>query len=129
MGRDMLGADIRLDYLADATALRGRRFDVVFSSEVIEHVPDPRAFLRELADHLAPGGTLAVTTPSAEIVDRRSSPTVMIAALSPGLHQMLFSAVALEAALREAGFAHVAVEVQTERLVAFASHAPLALGD
>lgn len=39
-------------------------FDRVIASEVLEHVPDDRAALRELARVLRPGGTLAVTVPA-----------------------------------------------------------------
>ncbi len=38
-------------------------FDVVMSTEVIEHTPDPQRALRELARVVKPGGTLIVTTP------------------------------------------------------------------
>jgi len=127
LGRDLLGAEIHLEYLADATALHGRRFDIVYSSEVIEHVPDPAAFLRELAGYLAPGGTLVLTTPRAEFVVPGSPLSTVVAALSPGFHKLLLSAPALGTALRAAGFGHVVVEAEAERLVAFASAAPLAL--
>ncbi len=38
-------------------------FDIVLSTEVIEHTTDPERALRELARVIQPGGTLAVTTP------------------------------------------------------------------
>jgi SAM-dependent methyltransferase len=39
-------------------------FDLVVSSECIEHTPDPRAALSEMARVLAPGGLLVVTSPN-----------------------------------------------------------------
>jgi 2-polyprenyl-3-methyl-5-hydroxy-6-metoxy-1,4-benzoquinol methylase len=39
-------------------------FDVVLSTEVIEHVPRPELAVGELARVLRPGGTLVVTTPN-----------------------------------------------------------------
>ena len=39
-------------------------FDVVISSECIEHVPDPEKALREMVRVLKPGGLIVVTTPN-----------------------------------------------------------------
>jgi SAM-dependent methyltransferase len=125
VGRDMLGVPIHIAHLSDVAALRKRRFEIVFSSEVIEHVADPAVFLEELRAHLAPGGTLVLTTPRAEFIRPESPPGTVHAALSPGFHKLIFSAPALEAALRTAGFVHTLVEAQGERLVAFAADGPL----
>jgi SAM-dependent methyltransferase len=44
-------------------AARGDLFDVVYCSEVLEHVPEPKAFIAAIAKVCAPGGTLFLTTP------------------------------------------------------------------
>lgn len=50
---------------ADAmTADLGQQFDVITAGEIIEHVENPGAMLRNLARHLNPGGRLVVTTPN-----------------------------------------------------------------
>lgn len=41
-----------------------RRFGVVVSSEVIEHLDSPRAFLQQVFELLEPGGYLLLTTPN-----------------------------------------------------------------
>lgn len=41
-----------------------RRFDVVTSFEVIEHVPNPQALLQAAVRHLAPSGILILSTPN-----------------------------------------------------------------
>ncbi|WP_438042788.1 class I SAM-dependent methyltransferase [Sorangium sp. So ce128] len=40
------------------------RFDLVLSSECIEHTPDPQACLRQMAGVLKPGGYLSLSTPN-----------------------------------------------------------------
>jgi len=49
-------------------------FDLVVSSECIEHTPDPRSALSEMARVLAPGGVVVVTTPN-----RLWYPTLLVA--------------------------------------------------
>lgn len=48
-----------------------RAFDAVVSIEVIEHLADPRSYLREAARVLKPGGLFVLSTPN----QLRSSPT------------------------------------------------------
>lgn len=42
--------------------------DCIVASEIIEHVPDPKRFLKELYGLLKPGGKLIVTTPYNELI-------------------------------------------------------------
>jgi SAM-dependent methyltransferase len=39
-------------------------FDVISLSHVLEHVPDPISFLREIAEHLSEGGRILLATPN-----------------------------------------------------------------
>jgi 2-polyprenyl-6-hydroxyphenyl methylase/3-demethylubiquinone-9 3-methyltransferase len=52
--------------VGDTTALPfdDGSFELIISTEVIEHTVDPRVAARELARVLAPGGTLLITTPN-----------------------------------------------------------------
>lgn len=44
-------------------ALAGRRFDIIYMVDVIEHVSDPVGLIQECGKALAPGGVLIVVTP------------------------------------------------------------------
>jgi len=55
---------VRADALALADQFGLECFDVVLSSECIEHTPSPEKALREMARILKPGGRLAVSTPN-----------------------------------------------------------------
>ncbi len=79
-------------------------FDRIIASEVLEHVPDDRAAIAELARVLAPGGQLAVTVPAwlPETVcwtlsDAYHSPIV------EGGHVRIYTEPELRRKLREAG--------------------------
>lgn len=54
-----------LDYVCDITAIpvEAGRFDAVICTEVMEHLPDPVAALKELVRVLKPGGCLLITVP------------------------------------------------------------------
>jgi ubiquinone/menaquinone biosynthesis C-methylase UbiE len=57
----------RVDYVqADAQNMpfKDNSFEIVISCETIEHVPDPRAAVREMYRVCKPGGTLYLTTPN-----------------------------------------------------------------
>ena len=55
----------RIDIVSDITAIPAPdgSFDVVLCTEVLEHVPDPLAALREFARLLKPGGRMILTAP------------------------------------------------------------------
>lgn len=55
----------KLDYVCDITAIPApdASFDAVVCTEVLEHVPDPLAALRELARITAPGGRMLLSAP------------------------------------------------------------------
>ena len=65
------GAGLSIDYrAAELATLAGQRFDLVTSLEVVEHVADPGAFVRGLADAVADDGLLILSTPNRTALSR-----------------------------------------------------------
>jgi len=86
---------------ADAAVL-GEPYDFVVSYDVIEHVPDPREYLRTLVRLVAPQGKLVLSTPNAAelpITDPNHFPVE----LSQPYHRHIFSERALLDFCREEG--------------------------
>ena len=112
--RGTVGAMVEAGELAPdhpATAVQGdalalpfpdATFDRVIASEVLEHIPDDVAAMRELARVLRPGGTMAVTVP-------RCGPEAINWALSdeyhdtPGGHVRIYRRSTLERRLSSTG--------------------------
>ena len=101
--------DFRVGDLLDLD-LPDASFDTVCSFETIEHLPDPDAFLSEMARVLRAGGTLVVSTPNA--------PKTTHAPGNP-FHEVELSAADFERLLR----AHFAsVELYGQRRLQTARH-------
>jgi 2-polyprenyl-3-methyl-5-hydroxy-6-metoxy-1,4-benzoquinol methylase len=62
--RRVFGVDVFTGTLEEFRRGSSRTFDVVLAQDVIEHVPDPRGFLRALYESVAPGGRVIIDTPN-----------------------------------------------------------------
>ncbi len=58
------GQGLAIDYRACGVEEVGGQYDLITALEVIEHVASPIDFLRSLAERLAPGGLLILSTPN-----------------------------------------------------------------
>jgi SAM-dependent methyltransferase len=102
------GLDFRLAPIDGALPLADNAFELVWASEVIEHVADTARWLSEIRRVLVPGGRLLLTTPAHGRLgvalwglERYSQP------LSDHLH--LYTRRSLRAVLGELGFGEVQV--------------------
>lgn len=89
-------------------------FDLVYASEVIEHIGDTEGFLAELARVLKPGGMLMLSTPNSAFWPFRilgllgRTPTEV---QHPG-HLRFFSKRSLTDAIADAGFADISTSAR-----------------
>lgn len=125
-GRELLGADLRREYLTNESDL-GTPYDLVVATEVIEHIPNLYPFLATLRRWMVPGGVLMMTTPDAGSITPSLNESMLGPILTVGAHLVLFTAQAMEHALRQAGFAHVLCRVEAPTLFVIASDRPIVL--
>jgi len=79
-----------------------RGFDLIYSSEVIEHVADPRVFITSVFRLLNPGGVLYVTTPDISHW-RRPRDLGRWDGFNPPVHCVYFNPASLRLLLENAG--------------------------
>jgi SAM-dependent methyltransferase len=110
MGSRLLEMPILPQYLHEATSIQDERFDFIYATEVLEHVPDPVGFLQEIKRTLTPNGILLLTTPRAGALNLQTPAGELLAALSPGAHYFLLSPEKLADLASQAGFAWCHIE-------------------
>lgn len=126
-GQRLLEIPIIDKKLEEASELTG--FDLVFATEVIEHVHDPRALLDEIRRRMNSDGILLLTAPRAEHVQRSARPGELYATISAGAHRFIPSRQALERMVRDAGFGEQEWTVTGNSQVLYASQRPFALAE
>jgi 2-polyprenyl-3-methyl-5-hydroxy-6-metoxy-1,4-benzoquinol methylase len=94
--------------VTDLAALDGAPFDALTLWEVIEHLPDPLALLREFHRRLQPGGTLMLSTPNTGHWAAQRQPDQWISYRPPS-HLIYFTAATLTRALAQAGFEQIRI--------------------
>ncbi len=87
---------------AASQAASGEKYDRVTASHVIEHVAQPREFLRHCRQLLNPGGRIVLRTPNARSFGHRRYGAAW-RGLEPPRHLQLFTLPALSACAEQAG--------------------------
>jgi SAM-dependent methyltransferase len=104
------GLDVRLGELSELEFAAGT-FDVVSLVEVLEHVPEPRTLLAQVAPLIRPEGALYLTTPHVRGINARLLGTDW-GAVAPPEHLQLFSIRGMTSALESCGLEVVRVRTQ-----------------
>jgi 2-polyprenyl-3-methyl-5-hydroxy-6-metoxy-1,4-benzoquinol methylase len=98
----------------------GRRYDAIAMLDLLEHVPAPVPFLREVATRLKPGGRLLVMTPNIRSLLARLSGRRWVSFKVPE-HVVYYSPKSIRLTLARAGFEATAIRSATQYVtVAFA---------
>jgi SAM-dependent methyltransferase len=84
-------------------------FDVITAAELLEHLPEPRALLEEVARVLRPGGLFWTTTPHARGLSARML-GINWRCVWPPEHLQLFSVNGLKGLLLDVGFRDIRVK-------------------
>jgi 2-polyprenyl-3-methyl-5-hydroxy-6-metoxy-1,4-benzoquinol methylase len=98
-------------------AATGRRFDAVTITDVLEHIPEPRAALAAIRLLISPGGWIAVKVPNGPNQLRKEQVRASLGRASRVsvadnlVHVNHFSVTALSTALARAGFRDIEVRV------------------
>ena len=93
---------LAIDYqviTAEDLAARGAKFDVIYASEVIEHVADRPLFITAIAAMLAPDGVVVITT------------------INRSLPALVFAKFALEYIVRLVPYTHLTLPLIVRGLV------------
>jgi SAM-dependent methyltransferase len=98
--RDTFGLELLRGDLSIVT----EKYDVVTSFNVLEHVKQPATLLTEMAERLAPGGLLVLTTPNPSCIHRRLRGLDHWSMVCPPHHINLFTRAALQEMLSRMGF-------------------------
>ena len=103
-GKEILGVPIKFSYLEEAK-IEKNSLDFITSSEVIEHVKDPKEFLVSIYNHLKPDGIMAITTPNSEpLIGDPPEENEWLEAMNAGYHLNILSQKSLELLLKDSGF-------------------------
>jgi 2-polyprenyl-3-methyl-5-hydroxy-6-metoxy-1,4-benzoquinol methylase len=112
IARRALGQDVRIECMSiydDLAESFGDEWDAVVSTEVIEHLFDPRLFARRVRELLRPGGLLVLSTPYHGYFKNMALAVTgtwddHLTALWDGGHIKFWSYATIKQLLREFGF-------------------------
>ncbi|MGH2900852.1 MAG: class I SAM-dependent methyltransferase [Solirubrobacteraceae bacterium] len=122
------GLPLQVRTIGEEAAANAGTFDAVTMEHVLEHVPDPLAFLRTAGRLLKPGGQLWIATPNV-----RSAAHLRFGRhwkhLDPPRHVVIFTPQIVDKLLRLAGFHTIRTRASASGTIATYAHSSMiALG-
>lgn len=96
----------------ESAGFQNESFDMISARHLIEHLPDPRGFMAEIARLLRPGGYLYIRTPSSKALGRKIFGKYWFPNEVPR-HLVLFSPENLTLLAGQHGLAKVRISMQT----------------
>ena len=120
MGRKELNVKILPKYLDE---IKNKKvYDIVLSTEVIEHVKDPLLFLKQALLTLKKNGIFIFTTPSRDsVIKNMNNPSTQIAILSPGYHEFVISKEGIINLLKKLGINNYMIEEHGNNFITYVS--------
>jgi len=119
-GRKELNVNILPKYLDEIESKKV--YDIVLSTEVIEHVEDPFLFLKQALLALKNNGILVFTTPSRDsVIKNKNNPAMLRAILSPGYHEFVISKEGIKNLLKKLGINNYKIEEDGNHFITYAS--------
>ncbi|HYX31499.1 MAG TPA: class I SAM-dependent methyltransferase [Oligoflexus sp.] len=92
-----------------------QQFDMILAFDILEHLRSPVAFLEQVRKLLSPQGSLYLTTPNIQSLERLLNPDTWSGATDPQ-HRILFSRYSLSFLLRKMGFETVQMKAPMRSL-------------
>jgi 2-polyprenyl-3-methyl-5-hydroxy-6-metoxy-1,4-benzoquinol methylase len=120
-GKRDLGLNIYNGFSWDIDEIKGKKFNVVFSSEVIEHVENPLEFINHVKSFLSDDGCLILTTPNGDFIDKNTNPNTIFGLMFPGNHYFVTNSENLKKMLISSGFKYVETYFSGHSIVSYAS--------
>ncbi len=122
-GKTVLGLPIENTYFDVSDGHEGD-VDLIYCSEVIEHIGRPQEFMGLIRRALRPEGLLLMTTPNGDALTAGAVRETLLPILSPGHHLVFYNAASLEMLLRQNGFGYVRIVENATQLRIAASRIP-----
>ena len=118
-GKKILKINIANKYLEEFNAKK--KYDVVLSTDVIEHVKDPLGFINAAKKVLSSRGLIMISTPDASYINSSTDYSQLLGILSPGYHVNIFSTSGIKQLFIKAGFGHIRIQQKNGQILVIAS--------